>query len=1274
MSKENVEEGLLLHYITSRIIVLTSPDNGSENSYLDSLQTAVLTVKAKHFLHYKVWSVSRKRIDISRQLNAEDCGWPVGLVPPLDRLCAICKQLEQWLQQDPENVAIVHCRGDRSRAAMIVSAYMHYNAICSENDSIEDRFSMQRYADVYIGGFCQPSLKRYITYFTNLLSGKTRVNSSPIYLHRVSLTYFQGNNLSLKIYERLSPVYETLPKTAKKESKWDIEDLSLRGDVLLKIQLHKDGFQKDLLLCQINTCALGIAERSIVLSFHKEELDLVFADPSVDNRSVLELRLSLDPVVIKSTNARKSIMDTRRNSYDYFPNPEDEATITAEYSEIRKDLGPQAKKQQAITDLDGYSISFENDENKISNGKMPPPVPPKPRSASAMDDPIEMPERRGVLPAQVRPVVAHRPPSPRAAGGRATPSIEPDLVGKDRYDKASKCFSYVSAKALNEAFERPRRPSFSRAVERREDEVNRVDPEDIQRVAVQSSDLIRKTESPKWDDEVERTKRDALMNELGRLPPRSHSVAAQPYYNRRDEDVEEKPVIFDQAQRAVMTTTPTSTLARNKGKYGSYRTLHDDKYSSVMDDLCDPDFYLNYKAPTNSAPQPPPRHAGAKSVELPRRKLQPVEKFTDPLDDILNSSGPAPATSCVELRDRDAFRNRNCRSVAAIPSRDRRLFAENYDAISEAQNPDDWLSTKLKKVRSKRDLDPDLVRRRTQEKMLLEELKNAHDENENTRQRQEMDYTVEGAGTAIDPLADYKREEERLRNTHSPFQDFLPRRGRVRGKPPTPPPRERSRSPGRSERATPSIDSQYNTYKHHNGTSNYNDHDDFDFSTLSSIVQPAHRTDSSRESRSLNRQKSYGASDRPPFAYQDSTINRPDTPTKFVSGQERVAAAIYRAETPQREIYASGTIYRPDTPTRYFPENSSFVQRSQTPAFPVARETPIPFHPLLYNQNGKNEFERSQTLNNRAASPRSQYGQLSRRSSLTSVDTSDIIHHHPVFVKDTSKYWYKPHISREQAINMLRDKHPGTFVVRDSNSFPGAFGLALKVATPPPGVAPGDGTELVRHFLIEPSPKGVKLKGCNNEPVFGSLSALVYQHSITPLALPTRLILPEYDPATTPEHVSATQALLEQGAACNVAYIGSIDVESLTGSECVRRAILQAVEDAQSELTRPVSVHFKVSSQGVTLTDNTRKVFFRRHFPVNTVIYAGMDPSERRFNNYTVIGFSDSCVPSARMFAFVARKPSSYENSCHVFAELEQEQPASAVVNFINKVMLANRR
>ena len=99
------------------------------------------------------------------------------------------------------------------------------------------------------------------------------------------------------------------------------------------------------------------------------------------------------------------------------------------------------------------------------------------------------------------------------------------------------------------------------------------------------------------------------------------------------------------------------------------------------------------------------------------------------------------------------------------------------------------------------------------------------------------------------------------------------------------------------------------------------------------------------------------------------------------------------------------------------------------------------------------------------------------------------------------------------AIVMLKEKAPGTFVVRDSNSFPGAFGLALKVAHIPPNVqvkSSGDPqADLVRHFLIEPTPKGVRLRGCSNEPVFGSLAALVYQHSITPLALPCKLVLPE---------------------------------------------------------------------------------------------------------------------------------------------------------------------
>lgn len=76
---------------------------------------------------------------------------------------------------------------------------------------------------------------------------------------------------------------------------------------------------------------------------------------------------------------------------------------------------------------------------------------------------------------------------------------------------------------------------------------------------------------------------------------------------------------------------------------------------------------------------------------------------------------------------------------------------------------------------------------------------------------------------------------------------------------------------------------------------------------------------------------------------------------------------------------------------------------------------------------------------------------------------------------------------------MLKDKEPGSFIVRDSHSFRGAYGLAMKVATPPPSVLQlnrkaGDlASELVRHFLVECTPRGVRLKGCPNEPYFDPL-------------------------------------------------------------------------------------------------------------------------------------------------------------------------------------------
>ncbi|XP_067929222.1 tensin-3-like isoform X11 [Watersipora subatra] len=285
------------------------------------------------------------------------------------------------------------------------------------------------------------------------------------------------------------------------------------------------------------------------------------------------------------------------------------------------------------------------------------------------------------------------------------------------------------------------------------------------------------------------------------------------------------------------------------------------------------------------------------------------------------------------------------------------------------------------------------------------------------------------------------------------------------------------------------------------------------------------------------------------------------------------------------------------------------------------------------------------------------------------------------FVKDTSKYWYKPTISRDEVISQLKDSQPGTFIVRDSNSFPGAFGLAVRVHQLPANVqaksSGNDSSEYVRFYLIEPTAKGVKLKGCSNEPVFASLAALIYQHTITPLALPCKLLLPDPDRLTGFTSLTVDQTdgvamngdmnsateLLKHGAACSVVYLSNVDTESLTGPQAISRAVQQTFAKASVDTTVAT---FKVSSDGITLTDTNHRLFFRQHFPKESISFCGVDPADRRFTQTLDNGME---IKEAKMFGFVAKKKKG-GNHCLLFAELDPEQPASAVVNFVTKVMM----
>ena len=59
--------------------------------------------------------------------------------------------------------------------------------------------------------------------------------------------------------------------------------------------------------------------------------------------------------------------------------------------------------------------------------------------------------------------------------------------------------------------------------------------------------------------------------------------------------------------------------------------------------------------------------------------------------------------------------------------------------------------------------------------------------------------------------------------------------------------------------------------------------------------------------------------------------------------------------------------------------------------------------------------------------------------------------------------------------------------------------------------------------------------------------------------------------------------------ACNVAYLGSFNVESLTGPAALKHAVAKIEPGRKNKEHEPVLVNFKVNKQGITLTDNERK-------------------------------------------------------------------------------------
>lgn len=1176
-----MEDGyeLDLTYVTERIIAVSFPQDCFEETYLRNLRDVTRMLKSKHADNYLIINLSERKQELTR-MNPKtlDTGWPDLHAPPLDKICTICKAVENWLNADPLHVVVIHCRGGKGRIGVVISSFVHFTDVSASADQALDRFAMRKFYDDKVSAVMTPSQKRYVRILSSLLSGSIKMNTSPLFLHYIIIQGIPRYDSAgvcepyLKVYQGMQVVYVSglyhIGAAHRDRVCIALEPAQLlKGDIMVKCFHKSSSSERELIFrVQFHTGAV----QAYSTAFQKQELENACTDSRFPDYGKVELVFSDGPERLPGS---ERYQNGPAVTVDYTS-----SDTLSRWDSYQNMCAAEATPLQApASTLDRFSVR----RNSSRSGALCRPQHTS--STSSPDHTLSASSDSGLSSVSL-PIVA---PASALGPGTAAPS---------RQERAE-LKRLLSGCGVEE---------WSRDRSSQEPAAAHTPP--TPHILLNGRARQKERETDILDDEVSRHDLHSL-DSLGTLSSSCHKSSQNSLLSdgfgspaRAEEAVTAPPahLYLNTGYSTMNSGYPTQTWVHQQQMVAALQ------YSYLPEEEAVEQRFHNHTQDTsrhptvaNSPPLVPERKQTDKkhNEEFSSLTLD-IDNSIHQLNQLILDLDPTflPVSSKPSSLERPADRNGNTQ-------RQERSRATDAPQSSWTLN----LTTA-----DRHTLTPE-------------------DEDDEAMPHTQHAEVFRAAGVQY--------------SSHTPLDtgsDLMPSTPAFPISPPTPyvksmvmnyPPYTHTLSPSfgscRAEHemrgSAGFMGDEGLQHRPYGGDATFTD--SYRPPPSGSVVLPPVSSSPSAGLRSLQRS-------RLQIFQEQLSLSLQPQPLEGLQGLERLEGLQGAASDGE---HSQGSV-SPAASGFSSPHSGSSIS--------------IPFPSVLPE------------LQTRAGVTLPPTDQLSNKQ-LTAK-----------FVQDTSKYWYKPDIAREQAIALLKDKEPGTFIVRDSHSFRGAYGLAMKVSTPPPSALQqsrrgGDlSSELVRHFLIECTPRGVRLKGCPNEPYFGSLTALVCQHSITPLALPCKLIIPDRDPLE--DAVSSSQSitnsaaeLLKQGAACNVWFLGSVEMESLTGDQAIQKASAEIL--SADSLPACTLVHFKVSSQGITLTDNQRKLFFRRHYAVSSVIFCAVDPQDRRWRR-------DGCA-SARIFGFVARKAGvGLDNVCHLFAEQDPEQPAAAIVNFVSKVMIGSQK